>query len=74
MAEQMTSKSAYGILRQYLRARPELGFGKSLLDVLLHPANPFDARARRKPRGWFVLLVLTGCALLSCVVYFNNLI
>lgn len=74
MTEQMTSKAAYGILRQYLRARPELGFGKTLLDVVLHPANPFDARARRKPRGWFVLFVLSGGALLSCFVYFNNLI
>jgi hypothetical protein len=74
MIDRATSKSVYGILRQYLSNRPDLGIGKATSDAVLDPANPFDPRATRKPRRWFVLFVLLGGTLGACFAYFNNLV
>jgi hypothetical protein len=74
MSDRSTTKSVYGSLRQYLGERLDLGIGKATRDSVLEPPNPFDPKARRAPRQWFVLFVLLGGALLGCFVYFNDLI
>ena len=70
----MTSKSVYGILQRRLRSRRDLGMGKALVDMVFHPANPFDYQGRRTPRHWFVLFIFVVGMLLGCFIYFNNLI
>ena len=74
MRDLVNTKSVHGVLRQYLRKRPDLGFGHAALDSVLEPLNPFDPKARRAPRRWSVLLVLLGGALAGCFLYFNNLV
>lgn len=74
MNDSISTKSVYDVLRQYLRQRPDLGCARAVLDSVLEPLNPFDPKARRAPRRWFVLLVLLGGALAGCFLYFNNLI
>ena len=74
MNDSISTESVYDVLRQYLRQRPDLGFAHAALDSVLEPLNPFDPKARRAPRRWFVLLVLFGGALAGCFLYFNNLI
>jgi hypothetical protein len=74
MSDSTTTKSIYGILRQYLRDRSDLGIGNAVRDSVLEPLNPFDTKATRAPRRWFVLFGLAGGLLLGCFVYFNNLI
>ncbi|HEX8801553.1 MAG TPA: hypothetical protein VF772_23215 [Terriglobales bacterium] len=74
MSDAVSTKSVYDVLRQYLRQRPDLGFAHAALDSVLEPLNPFDPKARRAPRRWFVLFVLLGGALAGCFLYFNNLI
>lgn len=74
MNDSISTESVYDVLRQYLRQRPDLGFAHAVLDSVLEPLNPFDPKARRAPRRWFVLLVLLGGALAGCFLYFNNLI
>ena len=74
MRDSTTTKSVFGILRQYLRDRSDLGIGKAVRDSVLEPLIPFDTKAARAPRRWFVLFVLLGGSLLGCLVYFNNLI
>jgi hypothetical protein len=73
MSDSTTTKSVYGSLRQCLRERSDLGIGKAVRDSVLEPPNPFDSRAARAPRRWFVLFVLLGGSLLGCFVYFNHL-
>ena len=73
MSDRVSTKSVYDVLRQYLRQRPDLGFAHAALDSVLEPLNPFDPKARRTPRRWFVLFVLLGGALVGCFLYFNNL-
>jgi len=74
MSDSTTSKSVYGILRQYLNDRSDLGIGKAMRDSILEPLNPFDSKAAKAPRRWFVLVVVLGGSLVSCLVYFNHLI
>ena len=74
MSDRMTSESVYSILRRHLRKRPDLGMGNAMLDTVLDPPNPFDSRVRRTPRRWFVLFIVVGGALLSCFVYFSDLV
>jgi len=74
MSDRSTTKSVCGVLRQSLRDRSDLGIGKAVRDFVLEPPNPFDTKAARAPRRWFVLFVLLGLSLVSCLVYFNHLI
>ena len=73
MSDRSTTKSVYGSLRQYLGERSDLGIGKAVRDWVFEPLNPFDTKAARAPRRWFVVFILLGEALLGCFVYFNNL-
>ena len=74
MSDRSTTKSVYGLLRQYLGERSDLGIGKAVRDSVLEPLNPFDSKVARAPRRWFVLFVLLGGSLLGCFVCFNHLI
>ena len=74
MSDSTTTKSVCGVLRQYLRDRSDLGIGNAVRDSVLEPLNPFDTKAARAPRRWFVLFGLLGGLLVCCFVYFNNLI
>lgn len=62
---------AYSSLRQYLISRPDIGAFKALLNLVLEAANPFDLKAARSPRRWFVLFSLLSALGLGCFVYFN---
>lgn len=74
MSDRAGSKSVHSILIQYLSNRPDVGVGKAVRDAVLEPANPFDPKAARLPRRWFVLFAPLAGTLLSCFAYFNNLI
>ena len=74
MSDRAGSKLVHSVLIQYLSNRPDVGVGKAVRDAVLEPANPFDPKAARLPRRWFVLFALLAGTLLSCFAYFNNLI
>jgi hypothetical protein len=73
MSDRASSKSVYGVLWQYLSNRPDLGIRKAACDSVLEPLNPFDSKAKRVPRRWFVLFVMGVGTLLGCFAYFNDL-
>lgn len=59
------------MLADYFRARRDLGFWKSIIDMILEPQNPFEPTMRRNPRKGFVLLmVLVGLPFVA-FAYFN---
>jgi hypothetical protein len=74
MAEQAKSAQVYDALRQYVRSRPDIGWGKALRDAVLEPGNPFNVEAVRPPRRWFVLFSLVSVLFFGCFSYFNNLL
>ena len=57
-----------------MRNRPDIGLGKAMRDAVLDPANPFDRKAARPPRRWFVLLSLLAAMAFGFFFYFNNLL
>ena len=74
MNERDRYRQVYDALGQYFRNRPDVGVGKALRDAVLETANPFEPKATRPPRRWFVLFALLAGTLLGCFAYFNNLI
>jgi len=66
-----SAKPAYISLRQYFIRRPDIGAIKALRNLALEPANPFDPKASRSPRRWFVLFSLLSVLGLGCFMYFN---
>jgi len=66
-----STKSAYLSLQEYLISRPDIGAFKALLDLVLGPANPFEAESARSPKRSFVLFSLIFVLFLACFVYFN---
>ena len=74
MTERFRRKQVYGGLSQYIRNRPDLGVGKAIRDGMLEPANPFEPKAARLPRRWFVLCSLLAAMAFGFFFYFNNLL
>ena len=74
MADPFIVKPIYIALSQYIRNRPDIGAAKAILDGVLEPANPFDPKAARPARRWFVLLSLLAAMMTGFFFYFNNLV
>ena len=74
MADPFTVKPVYNALSQYIRSRADIGVTRAMRDGVLEPSNPFERRAARPARRWFVLLSLLAAMMLGFFVYFNNLL
>jgi hypothetical protein len=74
MTDLFTIKPVYSALSQYIRNRADIGAHKAMLDGVLESANPFDPKAERPPRRWFVLLSLLAAMMIGLFLYFNNLL
>ena len=74
MSDRAGSKSVYSALGQYLSNRSDVGVGKAVREAVLEPANPFDPKAARPPRRWFVLFSLLAGMAIGFFLYFNNLL
>ncbi len=71
MAKERTPKEVWVMLDSYLKARCDLGFWKSILDLILEPQNPFEPQMRRTPKRGFVLVILLLGLPLGAFAYFN---
>jgi|HubBroStandDraft_3_1064219.scaffolds.fasta_scaffold2070959_2 hypothetical protein len=71
MAQQITAKEVYMMLREDLRKRSDLGLRKKVAQHLLEPPNAFDPNSSQKPQRWFVLFCVVSLAAVGAVVYFN---
>jgi len=74
MADPFTVKPVHNTLSQYIRNRADIGAGRAMRDGVLEPSNPFERKAARPPRRWFVLLSLVFALVFGCFSYFNNLL
>ena len=72
MADPFTVKPVYKALSQYIRNRADIGASRAMGDGVLEPSNPFEQKAARPPRRWFVLLALLAAMVLGFSIYFNN--
>ena len=74
MSDPFTVKPVYNVLSQYIGNRADVGAGKAMGDGVLEPSNPFERKAARPPRRWFVLFSLVSALFFGCFNYFNNLL
>jgi hypothetical protein len=74
MADPFTVKPVYNALSQYIRNRADIGASRAMRDGVLEPSNPFERKAARPPRRWFVLLSLVFALVFGCFSCFNNLL
>ncbi len=57
--------SSHQLFEDYFSSRPDIGFTKMLLDLVLEPRNPFKPWEPRKAKKGFVvavLFLLVACA------------
>jgi len=71
MPRQLTVSELRAELEANLRARPELGLWKAIVDLVFEPPNPFDRSARRQPKKEFVLLCVLIISSACVFLYFN---
>jgi hypothetical protein len=74
MTDPFTVKPVYSMLSQYIGNRADIGAGKAMRDGVLEPSNPFERKAARPPRRWFVLFSLVSALVFGCFSHFNNLL
>jgi len=74
MGDPFTVKPVYNALSQYIRNRADIGASRAMRDGVLEPSNPFERKAARPPRRWFVLLSLVFALVFGCFSYFNDLL
>ena len=71
MNKERTAKEVYAMLVKYISGRRDMGFFKSIFDLVLEPQNPFEPETRRGARKDFVLVAVLVGLPLSALVYFN---
>jgi hypothetical protein len=74
MADPFIVKPVYKALSQHIRNRADIGASRAMRDGVLEPPNPFERKAARPPRRWFVLLSLLAAMVFGFLLYFNNLL
>lgn len=74
MTDRFTVKTVYNTLSQYIRDRADIGANKAVRDAMFETANPFDGKAARPPRRWFVLFCLVSALVFGSFSYFNGLL
>ena len=73
MEQPFKTKEVQAALSQYIRSRPDIGVLKAVGDFVLEPRNPFEPKAARAPRRWFVFFALVAALAIATLAYFGNL-
>ena len=75
MTERVRGKQVYEALTPiYAQSAGRWLRTKPCATQCLEPANPFDGKAARPPRRWFVLFCLVSALVFGCFSYFNSLL
>lgn len=65
------SVGPFSNLAAYLEARPELGFRRMLLNLMLEPPDPFKPKERRRAKKGFVISAIFLMVVLAWFSWFN---
>ena len=61
------------MFREYFESRPDIGFGKLLLDVAFEGRDPFKPWEPRRWKKGFLAAMLVVCLAVAWFVYWNVL-
>jgi len=71
MALPVAPRDVHAWIEEFLRQWHDIGLRNAIKDMILEPRNPFDVRARRKPKTGFLLAAILFAAFLGSFCYFN---
>lgn len=71
MTKRITPNETRAWFAAHMNERADYGMGKAILDLMLHPRNPFSPKERRKFRGAFLWAVAWLGAAVCLFVDFN---
>jgi hypothetical protein len=71
MPVSVSPREIHAWIEESLAQRCDIGFWNAISSMIFEPRNPFDARARRKPKTSFLLGAILFVASLVCFCYFN---
>ena len=71
MPAPVSSHEMHAWIEECLGQRSDIGLGKAIVNLLFEASNPFDPRARRKPKAGFVVGAILCAAAAGCFCYFN---
>jgi hypothetical protein len=71
MPAPVSSHEMHAWIEESLGQRSDIGLGKAIVNMLFEVPNPFEARARRKPKVGFVVGAILFAVAASCIWYFN---
>jgi hypothetical protein len=54
MVKRITPNESHLWLKDYFRRRPDIGFWKAVLNIVLYPQSPFEPETQRSPRPGFL--------------------
>lgn len=64
-------RDVHAWIKESLAQHCDIGFWNAMSSMIFEPQNPFDLRARRKPKTAFSLGAILFAASLGCFCYFN---
>ena len=67
----VTQKEMHERAMLAFRKRGDVGLRQAVKNIMLEPANPFQAEEKRRPAHGFVLFLLIAAIMIGCFVYFN---
>jgi hypothetical protein len=71
MAVSVSPREVRTWIEQSLVQRPDFGLRKAIVNMLFNIPNPFDLRARRKPKAGFLVGAILFAVSVGCFCYFN---
>ena len=71
MPERVTPEQVHTWFKGYFRARPDVGFWKAIMDLILEPRNPFEPEKWRRPKLEFLIGAGLFAAAVGWFAYFN---
>jgi hypothetical protein len=71
MAQRITPEKARTWFAEHMKRRPDYGFGRAILNVMLYPKNPFNIKPRRELKPGFLFTIAWLGAAVALFALFN---
>jgi len=71
MPVSVSPREIHAWIEESLGQRPDFGLRKAIVNMFFDTPNPFDPRARRKPKAGFLVGAILFAVSVGCFCYFN---
>jgi hypothetical protein len=71
MPVSVSPREIHAWIEESLGQRPDFGLTKAIVNMFFVTPDPFDPRARRKPKAGFLVGAILFAVSVGCFCYFN---